>query len=188
MVDVRILIRLFERGFLLKLFFGILFASLLILVDGFALIYFARTFGTYLVLAIEASVSLVGCLIVLDSTRRLAYIIRRRIREGDYPTREYRDMAGCMFAGVLIVVPGIASSTIGAILFLPGLRRLVGAALISRLESELVQTYEHLKLREFDDPPGTASVSKLQFADTVNEQKDPVVQIDEPPENPPRMP
>jgi len=188
MVDVRILIRLFERGFLLKLFFGLLFASLLILVDGFALIYFARSLGTYLVLAVEASVSLVGCLIVLDSTRRLAYLIRQRIREGVYPLREYRDMAGCMFAGVLIVVPGFASSAIGAILFLPGVRRLVGTVLIARLESDLVQTYEHLKLREFDDPDVRTRASRLQFADPVNEQKDPVIQIDEPPQDPPGMP
>ncbi len=187
MVDVRSLVRIFERGVLAKFFFELLYFSLLILLDGFALVVFSRSNGVFIMLAIEATTSLAGAIVVIDSTRRLAASARRSIRSGAYPAPEFRDLAGCLLAGILIVIPGLATSAVGVLLFMPGVRSLVGRALTRRIEPELLQVYQHLKLMEFEDKDRTENV-ELEISHAVHDQKKAVVQIDESTENPPRPP
>jgi UPF0716 protein FxsA len=153
MVETGLLLRIFERDFVVKLLFGVLLCSLLILADGFVLYLLARLFGVLLVLAAEATLSLVATFVVIDAARRLLERMRTQIREGVYPLKLFRATVGCLAGGILLIVPGFLSSAVGLLLFVPGMRYLTGTLLTSNLGTELPKVYEFLKLSEFEREP-----------------------------------
>lgn len=162
MVETGFLLRIFERDFVVKLLFGILLCSLLMIADGFVLYLLARLFGVFLVLAAEATLSLVATFVVMDATRRLLERMRAQIHEGVYPLKLFRATAGCLFGGVLLILPGFFSSAVGLLLAVPGMRYLTGTLLTSHLGTELSKVYEFLKLNEFErDPNAVADRSGL---------------------------
>lgn len=156
MVETGLLLRIFERDFIVKLLFAILLSSLLILADGFVLYLLARLLGVFLVLAAEATLSLLATFVVIDATRRLLDRMRAQIREGVYPLKLFRATAGCLFGGILLILPGLFSSAVGLLLVIPGMRYLTGTLLTSHLGAELPKVYEFLKLSAFERGPGVA--------------------------------
>ncbi len=155
MVEMAFLLRLFEREFVVKFLLSFLLCSLLVLADSFVLFYLARLYGVFLVLAIEAGVSLLATIVVIDAVRHSLERLRACVREGVYPRRQFREIAGCLLGGVLMILPGFFTSAIGLLLFLPGMRYLAGSVLTSRQGAQLSKVYEFLKLKEFDGSSNT---------------------------------
>ncbi len=149
-----LLVRVFERDSVVKLLFILLLCSLLVLADAFVLYLAARLFGIFLVLAVEAGFSLIASFVVIDAMRHLIGRIRASVREGSYPLRLFRTAVGCLVGGILLVLPGFASSALGIVVSLPGIRYLAGRLMTGRSGVELSKVYEVLKLREFETVPG----------------------------------
>ncbi|HUX11518.1 MAG TPA: FxsA family protein [Spirochaetia bacterium] len=144
------LLRLFEREFVVKFLLSFLLCSLLVLADSFVLFYLSRMYGVFLILAIEAGVSLAATFVVIDAVRHSLGKLRACVREGVYPRRQFREIAGCLLGGILMILPGFFTSAVGLLLFLPGMRYFAGYALTFRMGVQLNKVYEFLKMREFD--------------------------------------
>lgn len=151
MVDMKSLLRFFDRDFAIKTYLVLLLFSLLMIVDGFVLVYLSEQYGVFLVLAVEAAFGLFGGIIVLDAINRQLGMLRKKIHDGVYPHFEYCSVAACMAAGLLIVIPGFASDAVGVIILIPGVRYLVGMGLTAPLRSRLREAYEYLKMHEFEN-------------------------------------
>lgn len=151
MVDMKSLLRFFDRDFVVKTLLTLLLISLLLLADGFVLVVLSRLYGVFFMLAIEATVSLIGCAVVIDAINRQLARLRNKIREGVYPNVEYCHVAAALLAGLLIVVPGFVSDVVGFLVLVPGLRYLVGLGLTLPLRGQLRQAYEYLKMHEFEE-------------------------------------
>lgn len=143
------MLRFFERSSLIRLFLQVMLVSLLFLVDGFLLIRAADRFGDYLALSLSAATGLISLLFLVNSATTILDELRWKVREGIYPTPEYSALAGVLLASALLLTPGFFTDAIGAVIYLPPFRNLIGWAITSRLKEQLTRVYEYLKLSEF---------------------------------------
>lgn len=140
------LLRLFESGFVSRLFLLLLLLSIPGIADGYVLLSLGEHYAKYAVLAAVAITGFLAVLFVLNSAAGTIATIRRRIADGEYPGREYAQLAGLLLAGVLLLIPGFFTDAVGLLCYLPPLRRLVGMAITARHASFLREAYEYLKI------------------------------------------
>jgi UPF0716 protein FxsA len=140
------LLRLFESGFVTRLFLLVLFFSILGIADGFILLVLGERYGTYLLLAVTASTGLLALFFLLNSVTSTIARIRRDVEAGVYPRRQYALLAGLLVAGVLLLLPGFFTDALGILIYLPPVRRMVGGAVTARHAGFLREAYEYLKL------------------------------------------
>jgi UPF0716 protein FxsA len=148
MIGIRVLLRFFEKDFLTKVLFLFLLYSLLPLGEIFLLLFVGDILGRYFTLTVAASTGLVGVMVALSQLRTVMDSLRRKIRDGVYPGEEFMGMAGILVGGILLLTPGFITDTLGFLLFLPFLRNSVGRMITRRMESQLKEVYEYLKLYE----------------------------------------
>ncbi|MEW5814104.1 MAG: FxsA family protein [Spirochaetota bacterium] len=148
MLDIHFMIRLFDKGFIIKLLFLLLLYSLLPLCEIFLILYLSTIFGKYLILALVAATGLIGVLAAYNQVRKLLDIIGRKIKEGYYPNNEFISFAGVLVGAVLLVTPGFITDFLGFVLFVPGARDAIGRLIISKMQGRLKEIYEYLKMSD----------------------------------------
>lgn len=146
MFDLGSLIRLFDRGFLLRSLLTLLLISLLPIADIALIFYIAGIIGVFLTLAIVAAAALLGVFVTYREMRRTLTPIRRKVQEGYYPEAEFANLAGTVVSSVLLATPGFIGDLIGLVVFMPFMRRKVGRMITSRMEGRMKEIYEYLKL------------------------------------------
>ncbi len=161
MVEMKSLLRLFDREFVARSYLLIMLFSLVLLADGFVLVLLSRIYGVFFVLAMEATTGFVGFIIVLDATSRRLALLRRKVRAGIYPKSEFCTLFAGLLAGLLLIIPGFVTDVLGVIVLVPGIRYLVGLGLTSRMKDRLREIYEYLKLSEFESAPKLVKKSRL---------------------------
>lgn len=139
------LLRLFESGFVARMFLLLLLLSILGIADGYILLTLGERFGKYLVLAVTAATGLIALFFLLNSVRLVMTRLRRNVAEGTYPKREYAHIAGLLVSGVLLLLPGFFTDALGLLFYLPPVRVLFGLAITSRYQAFLKDAYEYLK-------------------------------------------
>ena len=139
------LLRLFESGFVSRLFLALLFLSMLGIADGYVLLTLGEHYGKHLVLAATASTGLFALFFLLNSAGATLHRVRRDVASDIFPRREYARLAGLLTAGVLLLLPGFFTDAVGALVYLPPIRRLVGHALTAGHGAFLREAYEYLK-------------------------------------------
>jgi len=148
MLAMKSLLNFFNRAYVAKFFFTIMLVSILFIADGFLLLYFAAEYGMYVVLAVAAGTGLVGVIFLINSANTVLERLERRISDGVYPKREYAALAGLIVSGLLLLTPGFFTDALGILVYLPPLRQLMGRLVTRKLDGELRQAYEYLKLRD----------------------------------------
>jgi UPF0716 protein FxsA len=149
MFDMNTLLRLLDRGFIVKFFLLLLLFSLVLLADGYLLLFLAPFVGTYAILALTASACLLGMIMIVNAVHRKVYRLRLKVKEGTYPADEFVAIAGLLTAGILLVIPGLFTSLIGLVLTVPVFRQVLGRRLTRNLEPRLKQVYEYMKIEEY---------------------------------------
>jgi UPF0716 protein FxsA len=142
----RFVARFLDRDFVVRALFLVLLYSLLPLAEIVLIITIGGVIGQYLTLAIAAFTGLVGVMVAVRQVGRLQEATRRKIRSGVYPGPEFVEMAGILAGSLLLVTPGFITDAIGLLMLIPAIRRAVGRAIVRRLERQLVEVYEYLRL------------------------------------------
>jgi len=148
MLETRTLIRLFDTGYILKLFLTIMLISLLPFADLWGVLYIDEYVPRCLLLAGIASTALVGLVITFTLIRRLLADMQGRIRDGYYPGTDFFHLVGLLISGILLLTPGIIGDAVGLILLIPTFRAAVARLLFRKLEDRFKELYEYLKLYE----------------------------------------
>ena len=146
MVNIKVVLRFFERDFVAKLLFFLLLYSLLPLLEIFLILYLGGNLGNYLTLALAASTGLLGVVIARVGLREAVGNLKSQIRSGTYPGREFVNLAGILLGGILLLTPGFVTDLLGFLFFVPIVRNMVGSMITRSLESELREVYEYLRL------------------------------------------
>jgi UPF0716 protein FxsA len=146
MIEFRLFLRFLDKEFLVKLIFILLLYSLVPLAEIFLFLFLGDLIGNYLILAIAAVVGLVGILFAVAQIRRTLERLRGKIRQGQYPGREFVDLAGMMVSSVLLLTPGFITDFAGFLLLTPFFRGALGKAIAKRLDKSFKEVYEYLKL------------------------------------------
>ncbi len=146
MFDLGALIRLFDRGFLLRSLLMLLLVSLLPIADIALLFYLSTLIGVFVTIAIVLAAGLFGVFITYREMRRTLIPIRRKVNEGYYPETEFANLAGSIVSSILLATPGLIGDLIGLVIFAPALRRRVGRAITRRIDGRMKEIYEYLKL------------------------------------------
>ena len=142
-------LKLLDRSFHVKVFFWTMVFAVAVLVDGYALITLSGLFGTYLSLAIVATGGLLGVMLVMNALRRVFRSLDRKICDGVYPTSEFSQIVSLFVSGVLLVIPGLGTDTIGIVLFVPPFRQLFGRIVVARNRGSFTTIYEFIKMTLF---------------------------------------
>lgn len=148
MTELRLLFRFLDKDFLFRLIFALLLYSIVPLAEIFLFLYLGELVGNYLILAIAATVGLLGVLVALREIRVTLERLRARIRRNEYPGLEFMDLAGILVGGLLLLTPGFITDFVGFLLFFPVFRRAAGRAITRRLDRNLREVYEYLRLGE----------------------------------------
>lgn len=146
MVSLKLILKFFNREFIIKVLFLFLLYSLVPLAEIYILLYLGGHIGNYFTLALAASTGLFGMLIVLREFQANLKLLRRKIKYGDYPRLEFMSLAGVIIGGILLLTPGFVTDFIGFLLFMPLFRNWVGKIVTKRMESNLKEIYEYLTL------------------------------------------
>ena len=148
MFEIRTLIRLFDTGYILKLFLSIMLLSLLPFADLWGVLYADEYIPRNLLLAGIASTALIGLVLSFVLIRKLLAAMRERIRDGYYPGNDFFHLVGLLIAGFLLLTPGLIGDAIGVVLFIPAVRLGLARLLFRKLEDQFKELYEYLKLYE----------------------------------------
>ena len=146
MISVKLVLKFLQKDFVLKFLFLVLLCSLVPLTEVFVLLYLGRLIGNYFILAIAASTGLLGLLIIIREFQSNLDVLKRKIREGEYPDNEFMRLAGILAGGVFLLTPGFITDVIGCFLFIPIFRHWVGKLISLQLESNLKEIYEYMSL------------------------------------------
>jgi UPF0716 protein FxsA len=146
MFEFRLFLRFLDKEFLVKLIFILLLYSLVPLAEIFLFLYLGDLIGNYLILAIAAVVGLVGILFAVGQIRRTLDRLRAKIRQSQYPGREFVDLAGILVSSVLLLTPGFLTDFAGFLLLIPFFREALGRAIAKRLDKSFKEVYEYLRL------------------------------------------
>ncbi len=142
-------LRFFDRDFVVKLLLLLLLSSLVLLAEAFLLQYVGDHFGEYLSLAVAASTGLFGLIIALREFRVHLEQLRRKAKAGLYPSSEFASLAGVLIGACLLLLPGFITDLAGLVLFLPPARNGVGNIVARKLAVSFKEIYEYLKLYDF---------------------------------------
>jgi UPF0716 protein FxsA len=89
--------------------------------------------GILPMIALVVLTALLGTAILRRQGLGIAGIMQREMQAGRMPARELADGAMLMAAGVLLLLPGFITDTLGLLLFIPALRRWIFRVLSSRV-------------------------------------------------------
>ncbi len=148
MIGMKVLLRFLERDFIAKLLLLSLLYSLLPLSEVTLLLYMGGVMGRYMTLACAASTGLFGVLIAANQFRSVLNVLKDKVKQGIYPGREFISIAGILAGGILLLTPGFITDLFGLFLFVPLFRNLIGRVITKRMERQLKEVYEYLKLYE----------------------------------------
>ena len=146
MFDISFMMRLFQKEFILKLLLLALLYSLLPLAEIFLILHIGGIFGNYLVIATTAITGFLGMIIAFGEIESLIKQVKRKLKSGEYPGKEFIGLAGVFTGAILMITPGFITDTMGLFLFIPVIRNGVGKIITSRMERQLKDIYEYLKL------------------------------------------
>ncbi len=146
MVNVSVILRFFDRSFIIKLLMLALLYSLVPLSEIFLLIYLGGIIGNYLTLALAASTGLIGMLFALLEFQKNLSLLKQKIKDGIYPGMEFITLTGVLAGGLLLLTPGFITDLLGFSLFIPIIRNSAGKFFISKTKDSFKEIYEYLKL------------------------------------------
>lgn len=149
MLEMRGLIRFFDTGFILKIFFLMLLFSLFPVAEIFFLVKASEFLNIYLLTSFIMILSFIGFLIGYIHIHVTLKQIKRDINEGIFPERRFFTLIGKFAAAVLLVVPGIGSFITGLIILFPGINVRTGKLLNGNNLQKMKEVYEYLKLYDF---------------------------------------
>jgi len=149
MFSIRSLLNFFRVEFLRGFLFLLLLYSLFLLGDAYTLMYLAQQYGVFLALATSATITFAGILLIAANVRAILGRVRRRVRDGVVPGRDYDRLAGILLSALLLVTPGFITHALAVVFFLPILRRLAGSLITRSFKTELAQAYDYLKIGQY---------------------------------------
>ncbi len=148
MTVVRVLLKFLEKDFLAKVFLLVLLYSLLPLSEVVLILYLGGVVGKYLTLACAASTGLVGVILAVSQFKSVLKRLEQKIKRGLYPGKEFMSIMGIFAGGILLLTPGFITDFLGLLLFMPFFRLAVGGFITRRMEKQLKEVYEYLRLYE----------------------------------------
>jgi UPF0716 protein FxsA len=146
MTEFRLIFRFLDRDFLFKLIFIFLLYSLVPLAEIFLFLYLGDLVGNYLILAIAAVTGLIGVLIALRQVRITLSGLKAKIRQGEYPGKEFVDLAGILVGSIFLLTPGFITDFLGFLLLVPPIREGIGKLIARKMDGKLKEIYEYLRL------------------------------------------
>jgi UPF0716 protein FxsA len=149
MTEFRLLFRFLDRDFLFKLIFILLLYSLVPLSEIFLFIFLSDLVGMYLILAIAAVIGLVGVLIALRQITIILAELKTKIKKGEYPGKEFVDLAGILIGSIFLLTPGFITDFLGFLLLIPLIRTGLGRLIVRKLEGRMKELYEYLRLYDY---------------------------------------
>jgi UPF0716 protein FxsA len=146
MLDTKGLMRIIDRGFLLKALYLALLYSLVPVGEIAFILYLRSFFGSYLLVAAVLFTGLFGVAVTWKLISSSLRALGARVRSGSYPDEEFALLAGSLITGLFLVTPGFITDVIGLLFVLPVIRRSGGGAIAMRMEGRLKELYEYMKL------------------------------------------
>ena len=146
MFNTHFIMRLFQKEFILKLLLIALLYSLLPLAEIILILHVGGIFGNYLVIAATATLALLGIFLAFGEIETLIKQVKRKLKNGEYPGKEFIGIVGVLSGALLMITPGFITDAIGLCLFIPIIRNCVGKLITSGMENQLKDIYEYLRL------------------------------------------
>jgi UPF0716 protein FxsA len=150
MTEFRLVFKFLDKDFLFKLIFITLLYSIVPIAEILLFIKLGELIGAYLVLAIAALVGLFGVLLALRQIRITLAALKAKIRKGEYPGKEFVDLAGIVVGSVFLLTPGFITDFFGFLLLISPLRGAFGRFIARRLDSRFAEIYEYLRLYDLE--------------------------------------
>jgi len=147
MTEARLLLTFLDRDFLFKIILVLLLYSLVPLAEIFLFLALGSLIGNYLTLALAAVAGVAGALLALGQVQRTQAKLRAKIRNREYPGREFADLAGMLAGGLLLITPGFITDLFGYGLMIPFFREALGRVIVRKLDRSFRDVYEYLRLR-----------------------------------------
>lgn len=106
-------------------------------------------------LALALTTALIGSYLVRRAGLSVLRRFQTKVNQAQLPGRELTDGAAILVAGAFLISPGFLTDTIGFLLLIPGIRRLIHRYLVQRLSSRFtILTDQRIVTSEWTiDPP-----------------------------------
>ncbi len=146
MIQERPLLPLFDYGFLKRLFLLVLLAGLLFIAEIVVFAWSFKNFSFERVLAMTAATGFLGFFWVVTGVKRLLKKILIQIHEGFFPEPLIVRLLGILFGGLMVMLPGFLTDSLGLLILLTFFKRLAGRILLRVYSDRIKGAYEYLKL------------------------------------------
>ena len=148
MVNIKLFLRFFDLDFIRKNLLTILLFALIPFGEILLILYMGEKLGKYLILAATAATGLFGFFLCYLSIKKIINRIRTQVRRDEFPGQDFLGLAGSVLGSVFLITPGFLTDALGILMFFPVVRNSIGALIVSKMEIQLKELYEYLKLYE----------------------------------------
>jgi len=148
MLKTNFLLKLFRKGFIIKLLLLTLLYMLLPLIEIFIIMYMSDFFGQFLLLGLAASTGLLGILMALLQVNKTLSNLKDKINKGEYPGKEFMILSGILVSSLLLITPGFITDLLGFCMLVPFFRNEIGKFITGKIDKTLKEIYEYLRLYE----------------------------------------
>ena len=143
---VRIFLSTLENAGLLSFIVTMLMFGLIFLADGLLLLLLSTRTGGFMALGGSALISLLGVLLVGSSFKRYGRFAVKRIHTGNYPKEEFIHLSSLFISLIAVAIPGLFSSSIGLLLYIPFIRKIIGRGIHWKFNSEFREVYNYRRM------------------------------------------
>jgi UPF0716 protein FxsA len=150
MTEFRLVFKFLDKDFLFKLIFVTLLYSIVPIAEIVLFLKIGEWIGPYLVLAIAALAGLFGVLLALRQVRITLESLKAKIRKGEYPGKEFVDLAGIVLGSVFLLTPGFITDFLGFLLLISPLRGAFGRFIARKMDARFKEIYEYLRLYDLE--------------------------------------
>ena len=146
MLNLKILLRVLQPGFIKKILFVFLAMSIVPIIDCYLIIQMAQLLGKYLFLAILVSLSLAGFFLSGVLVDKNLKKIDEKISNNILPLKDYNKFSGTLVVSFLFIIPGLISTLIALFISLPYFRIKLGSKISNYLQIDWKEIHEYINI------------------------------------------
>jgi len=148
MLNLKVLIRILNLDYSIRLLYIILTISLIPLVDCYLIILLSHFLGEFLFLSILLFLSLAGFILSVRMMKKNIFLINEHTGNNIFSGYYYHMLPGTIMASVFCIMPGIFGSLIGFFLCIPYFRYKSGKLISRVLRIDWKEIHEYLNIMD----------------------------------------
>jgi UPF0716 protein FxsA len=146
MSEHHFLLKFFDRKYILKTFYLILFLSMLLIIDFYIALKLSAFINAYLLMFLLSISGFFGFVLGFFRVKSMLKSIMKNVDKGIFNKKSLYSYFGSIFGCIMLIVPGFVTDLLGIVLLVSLMKSMIGRIILNPHQDNLKTIYEYLRL------------------------------------------